>query len=129
MLSGVDEDSVDRLIDMRSASERGVSVRIDVVSAPKKELSIYAKMLYIVLCVQAEIDGNGGGIPTVGRLSLLASCSKRKIFRSLNVLKQRGLLIPVSGSQVSAEGREVSRILCEVRGFENYISPMGMDRR
>ncbi|MDR3354498.1 MAG: helix-turn-helix domain-containing protein [Synergistaceae bacterium] len=54
------------------------------------DLSIYEKMVYIVLCSHAKKDGPA--FPSVMTIAQEASCSRTKVFEALNTLEERGII-------------------------------------
>jgi predicted transcriptional regulator len=54
------------------------------------DLSIYEKMVYIVLCSHAKKDGPC--FPSVNRIAEEASCSRTKVFEALNTLEKLGVI-------------------------------------
>jgi predicted transcriptional regulator len=54
------------------------------------DLSIYEKMVYIVLCSHAKKDGPA--FPSVKTIAREASCSRTKVFEALNTLEERGII-------------------------------------
>jgi hypothetical protein len=55
-----------------------------------QDLSIYEKMVYIVLCSHAKKDGPA--FPSVMTIASEASCSRTKVFEALRVLEDRGVI-------------------------------------
>ncbi|MDR2780595.1 MAG: helix-turn-helix domain-containing protein [Synergistaceae bacterium] len=56
----------------------------------EQDLSIYEKMVYIVLCSHAKKDGPA--FPSVMTIASEASCSRTKVFEALKVLEDRGVI-------------------------------------
>jgi predicted transcriptional regulator len=54
------------------------------------DLSIYEKMVYIVLCSHAKKDGPA--FPSIKTIAQEASCSRTKVFEALNTLEKRGII-------------------------------------
>jgi predicted transcriptional regulator len=54
------------------------------------DLSIYEKMVYIVLCSHAKKDGPA--FPCVMTIAQEASCSRTKVFEALNTLEELGII-------------------------------------
>jgi predicted transcriptional regulator len=54
------------------------------------DLSIYEKMVYIALCSHARKDGLC--YPSVKKIAAEASCSRAKVFESLKILEERGII-------------------------------------
>jgi DNA-binding transcriptional MocR family regulator len=55
------------------------------------DLSIYEKMVYIVLRAHTEKDGLC--YPSAKRIALEANCSRSKVFEALKTLEERGLIL------------------------------------
>lgn len=73
------------------------------------DLSIYEKMVYIVLCSHAKKDGSC--FPSVKKIAEEASCSRTKVFESLLTLERLGII--VRNNQVF-EGRGQTANLYEI---------------
>jgi predicted transcriptional regulator len=54
------------------------------------DLTIYEKMVFIVLCSHAKKDGPA--FPSVKTIAKEASCSRTKVFEALNALEERGII-------------------------------------
>jgi DNA-binding Lrp family transcriptional regulator len=54
------------------------------------DLSIYEKMVYIVLCSHAKKDGPC--YPSIKKIAEEASCSRTKVFEALRTLEERGII-------------------------------------
>jgi predicted transcriptional regulator len=54
-------------------------------------LSVYEKMVYIVLCSHAKKDGSC--YPSMNTIAREASCSRTKVFEALKTLEERGIII------------------------------------
>jgi predicted transcriptional regulator len=54
------------------------------------DLSVYEKMVYIVLCAHAKKDGPA--FPSIRTIAREASCSRTKVFEALNALEEQGLI-------------------------------------
>jgi predicted transcriptional regulator len=54
------------------------------------DLSIYEKMVYIVLCSHAKKDGPA--FPGVKTIAKEAGCSRTKVFEALNTLEEQGII-------------------------------------
>jgi DNA-binding Lrp family transcriptional regulator len=54
------------------------------------DLSIYEKMVYIVLCSHAKKDGPA--FPSVRTIAKEASCSRTKVFEALKTLEEQGII-------------------------------------
>jgi predicted transcriptional regulator len=54
------------------------------------DLSIYEKMVYIVLCAHAKKDGPA--FPCVMTIAREASCSRTKVFEALKTLEEQGII-------------------------------------
>jgi hypothetical protein len=54
-------------------------------------LSIYEKMVYIVLCAHAKKDGVA--FPSVNTIAREASCSRAKVFEALKTLEEQGAIV------------------------------------
>jgi predicted transcriptional regulator len=77
------------------------------------DLSVYEKMVYVVLCSHASKDGTS--FPSVARIAEEASCGRSKVFAALKVLEERGL---VSRSSRIIEGRGQTANLYEIIDIE-----------
>jgi predicted transcriptional regulator len=73
------------------------------------DLSIYEKMIYIVLCSHAKKDGPC--YPSVKKIAEEASCSRTKVFEALRTLEERGII--ARDSQIY-EGRGQTSNLYEI---------------
>lgn len=73
------------------------------------DLSIYEKMVYIVLCSHAKKDGSC--YPSVKKIAAEASCSRTKVFESLLTLERLGVI--ARNNQVF-EGRGQTANLYEI---------------
>jgi hypothetical protein len=63
------------------------------------DLSVYEKMVYIVLCSHAKKDGSA--FPSVKTIAREASCSERKVLEILNTVEKMNIIS--SGHRFSAE--------------------------
>jgi predicted transcriptional regulator len=54
------------------------------------DLSIYEKMVFVVLCSHAKMDGSC--FPSVRKIAGEASCSRTKVFEALRVLEENGFI-------------------------------------
>ena len=84
------------------------------------DLSIYEKMIYIVLCSHAKKDGSC--YPSVKKIAAEASCSRAKVFEALKTLEERGII--ARNSQIF-EGRGQTSNLYEILD----INPRPQDGR
>jgi predicted transcriptional regulator len=77
------------------------------------DLSIYEKMVYIVLCSHAKKDGPA--FPSVKTIAREASCSRTKVFEALNKLEEMGV---ISRSPRISGGRGQTSSLYEINDIE-----------
>jgi len=106
----------DRIIDKRSYWESRTEMLI--LGRPKEELSAYEKSVYSALCGFSSRAGEA--FPSVKTLANFGSCSERQVYRVLNTLEQRGLI--VRNKQTRPNGAQTSN-LYEIYGFEHYVIP------
>lgn len=77
------------------------------------DLSIYEKMVYIVLCSHASKEGSC--YPSVKKIAEEASCSRTKVFESLITLEKLGV---IARSRQIFEGRGQTASLYEILDIE-----------
>jgi DNA-binding Lrp family transcriptional regulator len=73
------------------------------------DLSIYEKMVYIILCSHAKKDGPC--YPSIKKIAEESSCSRTKVFEALRTLEERGII--ARGSQIY-DGRGQTSNLYEI---------------
>jgi predicted transcriptional regulator len=81
------------------------------------DLSVYEKMVYIVLCSHAKKDGPC--FPSVKKIAAEASCSRAKVFEAIKRLEEIGV---ISRSSQIFEGRGQTSNLYEILDIEQANS-------
>jgi DNA-binding GntR family transcriptional regulator len=88
------------------------------------DLSIYEKMVYVVLCSHAKKDGPA--FPSVKTIAKEASCSRTKVFEALKTLEEQNI---ISRDQRIFAGRGQTSNLYEINDMEpRPQSEQGSDR-